>query len=211
MALEQSGWVSPSTLSPAQREAVAGFWYERPSKPPLTVPHIQRWRLGTDYPTIVRDVAALLDTPPLGGSALQLVVDYTGCGRPVVDQLRQAGMDWLCAVNIHAGYSTTFDGRDASVPKRDLIAAVTVLLESRRLQIAKSLAEASTLERELQTFRRRITPAGHEQMSSWREAQHDDLVLALSLACWWRERQYHNFDAAVAARNGYHEPVAPLS
>ena len=59
-----------------------------------------------------------------------------------------------------------------------------------------------------QTFKRRITPAGNETMASWREADHDDLVLALALAVWWREREYHHFDALVARRNGYREPAA---
>ena len=38
---------------------------------------------------------------------------------------------------------------------------------------------------------------------SWREADHDDVVLALALAVWYRDREYHNFDALVARRNGY--------
>lgn len=208
--LDTSGWVSPSALTEIQRDAVADYWHERPSKPPLTVPHMQRWPLGTDYPTIVRDVAALVDTHPLGRAQIQLVVDYTGCGRPIVDMLKQAGLDWLVAVTIHAGFNTTFDhndGRTASVPKKDLIAAVSVVLEQRRLQIARALPDADVLERELQSFKRRITPAGNETMASWRERDHDDLVLALALAVWWRERQYHNFDALVAQRNGYRPAV----
>jgi hypothetical protein len=197
--LDVSGWVSPSTLTPAQLWAVSEYWHERPGRPPLTVPHMERWPLGTPYPTIVQDVVARLGTHPLGTAPrLQLIVDATGCGAPVVDMLRQAGMDWLIAATIHAGNTTTFDGRTAHIPKRDLIAAVTVALEQRRLQISRALPEAATLERELGNFRRRSTPAGHETMASWREQQHDDLVLGLALAVWVREWRYHNFDAAVA-------------
>jgi len=198
--LSVSGWVSPSALSEGQRDAVADYWSERPDRPPLTVPHMQRWPLGTDYPTIVRDVADLLNTHPLNRAQIQLVVDATGVGAAVVDLLRQSDMDWLVAVTIHAGNAATFDGRTASVPKRDLIGAVSVVLEQRRLQIARALRDADALERELQNFRRRITPAGSETMSSWRERDHDDLVLALALAVWYRERQYHHFDTVVANR-----------
>ena len=41
--------------------------------------HLERMPLGTPYPTIVRHVRALLDTPPLKGNA-ELVVDATGVG-----------------------------------------------------------------------------------------------------------------------------------
>jgi hypothetical protein len=34
----------------------------------------------------------------------------------------------------------------------------------------------------------RASPSFHETFSSWRENQHDDIVLALSLACWYFER-----------------------
>jgi hypothetical protein len=30
----------------------------------------------------------------------------------------------------------------------------------------------------------KITPSGNEQYGAWREGEHDDLVLAVALACW---------------------------
>ena len=34
----------------------------------------------------------------------------------------------------------------------------------------------------------RIFAAANETFGVWREGQHDDLVLAVALACWWAER-----------------------
>jgi hypothetical protein len=34
----------------------------------------------------------------------------------------------------------------------------------------------------------RIAAAANETFGVWREGQHDDLVLAVALACWWAER-----------------------
>jgi hypothetical protein len=65
------------------------------------------------------------------------------------------------------------------------------LLQSRRLQIARSLPDADTLVRELENFRVKITLAANETFGAWREGQHDDLVLAASLAGWWAERGYY--------------------
>ncbi len=74
------------------------------------------------------------------------------------------------------------------MPKRDLVAAVQVLMQSERLKIARALAEAGTLRQELQNFRVKIDPkTAHDSYSHWREAEHDDLVLATALACWFRQ------------------------
>jgi hypothetical protein len=73
------------------------------------------------------------------------------------------------------------------VPKRDLASVVQVLLQSSRLRIGEGLAHARTLTEELVNFRVKITLAGHDSYGTgaeWREGNHDDLVLALALACW---------------------------
>jgi hypothetical protein len=44
------------------------------------------------------------------------------------------------------------------------------------------------LLKELQSFRVTIDPTtAHDSYSAWREQDHDDLVFALALACWWGE------------------------
>jgi len=30
----------------------------------------------------------------------------------------------------------------------------------------------------------RVSATGHEQYGSWRDGEHDDLVLAVAMACW---------------------------
>jgi hypothetical protein len=60
------------------------------------------------------------------------------------------------------------------------------------LKIAKSLPEAAALASELQDFRASISEAGYASFGA-RVGKHDDLVLALALACWhlvgpWRNR-----------------------
>jgi len=74
------------------------------------------------------------------------------------------------------------------VPKKELVASLQVLLQTRRLKVAKTLPEAATLVRELETFRVKVTEAANETFGAWREGQHDDLVLAVALAAWMGER-----------------------
>ena len=49
-------------------------------------PGLKRWQLGTAYPTIVAELAPLVEKPPLGGA--HLVLGATVVGRPVVDLFR---------------------------------------------------------------------------------------------------------------------------
>jgi hypothetical protein len=155
--------------------------------PAYDVRFLFRWALGSSYPAIERAVARLLHRPPLVGNAT-LLVDYTGVGRPIVDELRQIGLD-LQAITIHGGDAVTHTGANWRTPKRDLVGAVQLLLQQRRLQIAESLPLTPVLTQELATFRVRIDQAtAHDSYSAWRERDHDDLVLATALACWWSIR-----------------------
>ncbi|MEO8132227.1 MAG: hypothetical protein ABI822_34340, partial [Bryobacteraceae bacterium] len=62
-----------------------------------------------------------------------------------------------------------------------------------QLQIARGLPEMEVLFRELMGMRVRVSAAGHESYGSSREGPHDDLVLAVALACW-RARQENRWN-----------------
>ncbi len=74
------------------------------------------------------------------------------------------------------------------VPKRDVASTIAVLLQTGRLRIARGLKESETLLRELLNFRVKISLSGHDTYEAWREAEHDDLVLAVGLAAWLFEK-----------------------
>jgi hypothetical protein len=77
---------------------------------------------------------------------------------------------------------------DRTVPKKDLVGAVQAALGTRRLKIAPDLPLADTLRKELEAFRVKVSPDRNETFESWRERDHDDLVLGLALAVWMGER-----------------------
>lgn len=149
--------------------------------------HIERYPLRTAYPDIVKDVAEKMQGAPLRGKTT-LVVDQTGVGRPVVEMLKGAGLEPI-GVTIHGGDSVVrVAAAEWRVPKREIASVLQVLLQSRRLEIARALPEAALLVQELLTFKVRISAAGHDSYEAWREGAHDDLVLAAGLAAWYAER-----------------------
>jgi hypothetical protein len=172
----------PSALAAVVQTLVARHWEHH-------VRSLFRWSLGTSYVAVVDDVERFVSREPLWGCTL--VVDATGCGRPVVDLLRDRRLPVnLVPATISGGAHSSFDVNGASVAKRELVAVINVLLGQRRLWIAAGLDLGPTLEGEFSTFRSKITATGHEQLEApWREGAHDDLLLAASLALWYGERR----------------------
>jgi hypothetical protein len=64
---------------------------------------------------------------------------------------------------------------------------VQVLLQARRLTVAKSLPFAPILADELRDFQVKITESANETFGAWRDGQHDDLVLAIVRGVGGRE------------------------
>jgi hypothetical protein len=160
------------------------------AEPRYEVAGLKRWELGTPYPAIVEGVAGILAKPPLLAAHTSLIVDQTGVGAPVVDSFEVAGLRPLPLL-ITAGSQVVSDGAGWHVPKRDLVSVLQVLLQGERLKIAAALPHAGTLRTELLNFKVKVTLAGNDTYgagSEWREGMHDDLVLALALACWVGER-----------------------
>jgi hypothetical protein len=175
--------------------------------------HLERFR-DRPYPAVVAHVSELMaklaaaDDRPKGvlpggilyaPPAAALAVDATGVGRPVCDLFRDARMSCqLVPITITGGLSVTGDGRGgAHIPKKDLVACAQVLLQARRLRVARELALADVLVQELENFRVRITPAANEAFGEWREGQHDDLVFALALAAWVGENWPEEYTGPV--------------
>ena len=154
------------------------------------VRHIERPKLHTSYPDIVKRVVEMFRTPALVGN-VDLIVDATGVGRPVVDMLKDAELFPLHAVTITAGQTEAYRSETGGwmVPKRVLVSRMQVLFQEKRIRIARSIPEAQNLVRELENFKVKLSAAGHDSYeAAWREGAHDDMVLAIALAAWWGER-----------------------
>lgn len=144
--------------------------------------HLYRWPLKTPYPQIIADVAELVARPPLNKPIL--AIDKTGVGAAVVDQFRQAKIRArLTPVLITAGHAVHFCEGEWHVPKKELVSAVQVILQARRIQFAP-LPQRELLVKELLAFRVKVSTAGNESFEAWRERDHDDLVLAVAMAVW---------------------------
>ncbi|MEO8125539.1 MAG: hypothetical protein ABI822_00530 [Bryobacteraceae bacterium] len=91
--------------------------------------YLARVPLGTPYPAVVAKVMKLVKNPNMIGPC-QVVVDATGVGGAVLDLLKEA---WpaglLVPLTITGGLAPVQSGRAWSVPKRDLIVGLQLMLE----------------------------------------------------------------------------------
>jgi hypothetical protein len=149
----------------------------------LWVRHVERLALGTPYPRVVERVREIVNADEIRYSR-SLTVDATGVGAAVVDQLKTAGLGCeITAVTITGGERAQSHAGGWNIPKQDLIAGVQVLLQRGELKIAKEMKGARMLKRELMDVQARMH-GGTVRLGAEGAGQHDDLVIALALACW---------------------------
>jgi hypothetical protein len=171
-----------------ERTEVLGEWdasvYAHRKHVELRLRYLERMPLGTPYPTVAERVVKITRSDALAGRCV-LAVDATCVGRPVVDMLkRERPGCTLMPVNITSGTAESRSCGYYGVPKRDLVTGMQVLLQSGGLQIASGIPHGATLATEMAEMRAKVTAAGNTQFGVWREGAHDDLVLAVALACW---------------------------
>jgi hypothetical protein len=145
------------------------------------VRHLERFPSGTGYQAIIEAIVARAGTAALRGSPL--VADWTAVGKALIDLLRRAKLA-VVPVTITAGQSVQPDEGGWLVPKKELVTALQLALQSRRLKVAEELPEADMLVAELSAFRLRRVTLGDAEAAEWRVGRHDDLVFAVALACW---------------------------
>ena len=155
----------------------------------LMVRHVERVPLGTKYPAVVERVREVVSDPQLRGQC-ELAMDATGVGAPVVDMLRGAGLGCQIAeVTITGGDRESQRGTWCfSVPKRDLMSGLQVVLESGELRIARGLREAGVLVQELVDMRVMVRGTGRVRVGAEGTGEHDDLVIAVALGVWMARR-----------------------
>lgn len=153
--------------------------------------HLDRPELGTSYTAICDGIASMVERIKADGGNVELVVDETGVGSPIVEMLRERKLSPV-AITITSGDAVTEvrRGRHYRVPKRDLVMGLLRVFEDGRMRIAKGLSLAQVLRSEAENMRIKVNPqTAHDSYEHAREGDHDDLVLAACVAVWRMENR----------------------
>ena len=153
----------------------------------LRVRQIERLPAGTPRLTIISRVRALTPKHSTGTHRFvprYLIVDATGVGLSAIDAFRAAHLFPMPVVI--GGDEVWYGDGFYRVPKRELARSVKMLFEKHWLDASEELALWDLLKDELRDFGASVSIGPvRESENSWRAGEHDDLVLAAALACWY--------------------------
>lgn len=154
---------------------------------------MERLPLGTSYPGVVDRVIAVhagaAARQPLEQRSPELLLDATGLGQPVVDLVRQRKVK-VTPVYLTGGDSATKVGDAWRIAKSALVSRLQVLFQDERVRFGSRDPLAEAMVDELLNFEIKVSEGGQDTYGAFKTGAHDDLVVALGLACWrpWKPR-----------------------
>ena len=158
-----------------------------------TLRYLKRVGLGTSYPDIARDVKQKLENPKIRGA--ELVVDGTGVGLPVLQEMREIGLDptGICITGgetVGTWKSPSGSKLGYTVPKQNIVTVLQSTLSARRLSIPQGLENLNDFKRELMNFKVSLTKKGNEVYGAADDNIHDDLVMSVGIGIWYLFQRY---------------------
>lgn len=172
----------------------------------LSILYIDRW-FALPYRAMVEKAARMLNHAELANNT-DLLIDATGVGDPVVEMFHELGISALPIIvtggkdvrEVYNGFGSIIAPagdrlrglraiREFHVPKADLAAAGEIMLQNRRVSIAKGLKYVEEFQKQLIHMNPRATPAGNVKYESDDNKVKDDMAFCFIGTCWWALRR----------------------
>ena len=161
--------------------------------------YLRRWLPpDTAYPTLVKELGAMLaDTL----RDCNLVVEEGTGLRTVVSMLRRSRLRaQIRPVEVKTSAEDTYVGDAWKVSKRSLIETTRQVLQKERMvfdermpaEVMATTTPVRTIYQAILTYPFERATVANEAFAA-RDGEHDDLVLAVALACWYGERCQRTF------------------
>ncbi|MGE5618097.1 MAG: hypothetical protein ACM3US_02435 [Sphingomonadaceae bacterium] len=157
------------------------------SDPVYVAREIGRLSLGTPYPEVAEAIRRVVDGIRLRyKGALEVRIDSTGVGAPVVDLVRAQvkAVPYVEVLAVSFTHGDRFErkgSKEATLGKAYLVSRLQALLQTRSLKLPRT-SETEALEQELKTYEIKVSENGNDTYGAFRVGTHDDLVTALGLA-----------------------------
>jgi len=192
-----------------------GAWHPPTGQEPVmrseyTVRFIRRLPLNTSYPEVATYLADMLDNPLFANRNIKMLMDVTGVGRPVYDNLKkeislrrnnsgyeiqfarginyiEIGPTWktgdytLQLKPISFTYGETYNRSKGTLGKAFLVSRFQSILQEKRFHGPDTKEMKATLD-ELMVYEIKVSDEGKDTYGA-KTGKHDDLATAACLAC----------------------------
>lgn len=183
--------------------------------------HLERLPLGTSYVAVASRLREIVDgvrgrlpavyTPGLGYEPapldLEVAVDATGVGQPVVDLLAAVGVEVVPVYFTHGDRRAEERGQ-VTLGKAWLVTRMKSLFQTGCVHLPTT-AEAEAMQRELLDYEIRVSEDANDRYGAFRVGAHDDLVTAVGLAVQGEEDRVGTVGSYLA-RPPEREPLSHL-
>lgn len=151
-----------------------------------TIRHITRLKLGTSYPDVALHIADMLCNPLFAQREVRVLIDVTGVGRPVYDDLRgeikrRAATRHVLLKPITFSHGEKYNRSTGVLAKAFLVSRLQSLLQAERVHGPDTAEMKATIE-ELRVYEIKVSDDGKDTYGAI-VGKHDDLATALGLAC----------------------------
>ncbi len=193
---------------PAHLDIKSGLWIPAQDIYPVmvteyTVRHIKRLPLGTSYPDVALHIADMLCSPLFAGRDVRVLIDVTGVGRPVYDDLdreilrRKYGiwnrdgtfqpgskgeMARLRLKPITFSHGEKYNRSTGVLAKAFLVSRLQSLLQGGHVH-GPDIPEMKATVEELKVYEIKVSDDGKDQYGAFKTGSHDDLATAMALSC----------------------------
>ena len=138
---------------------------------------------GISSEKLVEQVMAFINKKPLKENT-SIAVDVAGFGKTLVDTFAKTKLQYVM-VSVTEADAVISEEVNHRVSKKELISNLQFLFISERLRVKQDLPLSNIFIKELLGYRLKNTSQDHENQRVSKERNHDDLVFALALACWY--------------------------
>lgn len=151
---------------------------------------MNQFPLQTPYFELEQEIARLWHLPEMLTNEKYLVVDATGVGSPVVENLQYLHHLPAESIIITSGDSArVVEDGVYHVSKSNLVTALIDIVQRKRLKIIEGVKDADSFFNQLDVFGYKVNPnSGTLSYEAMQSKIHDDLVISTALAVWYAER-----------------------
>lgn len=151
-----------------------------------TIRHIRRLPLGTSYPDVAMHIADMLCNAMFAHREVRVLIDVTGVGRPVYDDLKREirlreATRHVQLKPITFSHGEKYNRSTGVLAKAFLVSRLQSLLQGGRVHGPDTPEMKATIE-ELRVYEIKVSDDGKDTYGG-AIGKHDDLATCLGLAC----------------------------